>query len=202
MNTVEDADPERDPRRPVTASSGSLHLEAFTPPTEVPVDPAATAAFAAFYRESAPRLIAFLRWQGAPLPDAAECAQEALTLAFHKWSTIQQPHAWCRTVASRLYARRVADIEEEPVDDPETVGTPLLPAGTDIDASWNNATNVLRLLARLPARQRQVMAWTYDGATPTEIAEALRISSDAVRGSLKKARASLRQYLQDPGGKI
>jgi hypothetical protein len=48
MNT-EHGDPERDPRRPVTASSGSPDLEATTTPPEVPVDPAVMAAFAAFY---------------------------------------------------------------------------------------------------------------------------------------------------------
>jgi RNA polymerase sigma factor (sigma-70 family) len=99
-----------------------------------------------------------------------------------------------------LYVRRLAATEEV-VDDPETAGTPLLPADTDIEA-LEQRHDVLRLLAQLPARQRQVMAWTYDGATPTEIADALRINPDAVRGSLKKARASLRQYLQDHGGEI
>jgi RNA polymerase sigma factor (sigma-70 family) len=198
VNISQDSDPERDPQHPVTASSWP-GLEATTP-TEVAVDPAVTAAFGAFYRRSAPRLVAFLRWQGASLPDAAECAQEALTLAFRGWLTIGNPHAWCRVVASRLYARRVADIEA-PVEDPETAGTPLLPPGTDIDA-LEQRHDVLRLLAQLPARQRQVMAWTYDGATPTEIAEALRIRPDAVRGSLRKARTTLRQYLQDHGGEI
>ena len=197
MNAVEDADPERDPGRPVTAASSPV-TGASTPPTAAPVDPAAAAVFAAFYRESAPRLVAFLRWQGAPFPDAADCVQEALTLAFHKWSTIQQPHAWCRTVASRLYLRRLA-ATEEPVDDPETTGTPLLPPGTDFE-TLEQRHDVLRLLAQLPARQRQVMAWPYDGATPTELAEALRITPEAVRSSLKKARATLRQYLQNHGG--
>ena len=197
MNAVED--PDRDPRRPVTAS-GSPDTGDIAEPTEAGVDSAAKAAFATFYRESVPRLVAFLRWQGAPLADAAECAQETLTLAFQSWSAIQNPHAWCRKVASRLYVRQLASMEE-PIKDPETAGSPILPRGIDVEA-LEQRHDVLRLMERLPTRQRQIMAWTYDGATPTEIAETLRISPEAVRGSLKKARAALRQHLHDNGGEI
>jgi RNA polymerase sigma-70 factor (ECF subfamily) len=51
------------------------------------------------------------------------------------------------------------------------------------------------MIEQLPPRQRQVLAWTYDGATPTEIAEALQISPDAVRANLHKARAAMRRIL-------
>lgn len=102
--------------------------------------------------------------------------------------------------ASRLYAHRIASVET-PLENVETAGSPLLAPRTDIDALEQRHT-VLRLLNRLPPRQRQVMAWTYDGATPTEIAQALRITPEAVRASLKKARATLRQLLEDNGGEI
>lgn len=195
MNAVDDADPERDPHLPATASAVPHTNECV-----IELDLTIRSAFAVFYRKSAPRLVAFLRWQGAAFPDAADCAQEALTLAFHNWSTIREPHAWCRVVASRLYARQLA-VTEEPVNDPETAGSLLLGSGTDIGA-LEQRHDVLRLLEQLPPRQRQVMAWTYDGATPTEIAETLQIKPEAVRGSLKKARVTLRRYLQDNGGEI
>lgn len=158
-------------------------------------DTATVTEFTVFYRESAPRLVAFLRWQGASLPDAADSAQEALTLAFQQWSTLRHPYAWCRLVASRLYTRRVATVHEQPVDDLDAVaGFPLIASGADLDAIEQRYV-VVRLLDLLPARQRQVMAWTYDGATPTEIAESLRISPDAVRSNLYKARTALRGHL-------
>lgn len=148
--------------------------------------------FTAFYHESAARLVAFLRWQGASLPDAADCAQEALTQAFARWSTLTEPYAWCRVVASRGYARHLATLRECPTDDPDQVaGAPLLPSNTDV-AAFENRHHVLGLLNRLPSRQRQVMAWTYDGATPTEIADTLRITPEAVRSNLHKARTTLR----------
>jgi len=46
------------------------------------------------------------------------------------------------------------------------------------------------------------MAWTYDGATPSEIAAALQITPEAVRSNLKKARTALKNYLQENGGEI
>lgn len=183
------------------AASTSRDTRGNSNPSAAPLAPSSdTAGFTAFYRRSAPRLVAFLRWHGARLPDAAECAQEALAQAFQRWSTIKDPHAWCRRVSSRLYARRVASLEE-PVENIETAGSPLLAPGTDVD-TLEQRHAILRLLDRLPARQRQVMAWTYDGATPAEIADALQISPDAVRSNLKKARAALRNHLLDNGGEI
>jgi len=169
--------------------------------TSPPLAQAGVAEFVAFYKKAAPRLVAFLRCQGASLPDAAECVQEALTQALPpRWATIKYPHAWCRRVASRLYARRVGRLED-PVEDAEAAGSPLLAPGTDLEA-FEQQHSVLRLLDRLPARQRQVMAWTYDGATPSEIATELQITPEAVRSNLKKARTALRNHLPEKGGEI
>lgn len=177
---------------------GEGHRTTTTPATQhEPAPPAAASAaerseFTAFYRDTAPRLVAFLRWQGAPLPDAADCAQEALAQAFRRWSTLRHPHAWCRLVASRLYARHLATVHEYPAEDLDrAAGAPLLAPDTGVDELEQRHT-VLALLDHLPPRQRQVMAWTYDGATPAEIAAALQISPDAVRSNLHKARTSLR----------
>jgi RNA polymerase sigma factor (sigma-70 family) len=181
-------DPEDEGRRPVTATGRTLQ-----PTPELTDHAAKVVEFTAFYRQSVPKLVAFLRWHGAPLPDAADCAQEALTLAFQNWSTIDSPRAWCRLVASRLYARRVATIQEDAVDDlARAGGSPLLAPDTALD-EFEQRHTILALLGQLPPRQRQVMAWTYDGATPTDIAEALQISPDTVRSNLYKARTTLRE---------
>lgn len=158
-------------------------------------DPIATAEFAAFYTKSVPRLVAFLRWQGASVTDATDCVQETMMQAYLRWSTVDHPHAWCRRVASRLYTRQLASLEE-PIADTETAGSPLLPTDTDLNA-FEQRHYVLPLLERLPPRQRQVMAWTYDGCTPTEIATELTMNPEAVRSSLKKARATLKKLLKE-----
>jgi RNA polymerase sigma factor (sigma-70 family) len=55
--------------------------------------------------------------------------------------------------------------------------------------------DVLRLLDKLPPRQRQVLAWTYEGYTPTEIAEELRLTPEAVRANLYKARQAAAAHM-------
>jgi RNA polymerase sigma factor (sigma-70 family) len=152
--------------------------------------------FSEFYRQSVSSLVAFLMWQGASLPEAADVAQETMIQAYRYWSTIDHPPAWVRRVSSRMLARRVV-ATEEPVDQ---IGerTALLPASTDVTA-WEQRHDVLHALTHLPLRQRQVMAWTLDGYRPSEIAEELRITPEAVRSSLKKARRALAAYLAESG---
>jgi RNA polymerase sigma factor (sigma-70 family) len=197
----EGPDPERRPTvapdPPPEPTPGEDSSPAPAEPT--PAAPAGRDEFTAFYTTAVPRLVAFLRWQGAPLPDAADCVQEAMAQCYPGWSGIDSPYTWCRVVASRLYARRVARVLEDAVEDLERAGPPLLAADMDI-AEFEQRHDFLRLLDQLPARQRQVLAWTYDGATPTEIAKSLRITPDAVRASLMKARATLRLLLWPEGG--
>jgi RNA polymerase sigma factor (sigma-70 family) len=159
-----------------------------------PSPPAPPAEFTAFYSAHAPRLVAFLRFQGATFSDAADCAQEALTLCFQEWADIKHPYAWSRKVASRRFFREQSTAEM-PTDDVERPGQTLLPANVDLEALENRYT-LLRLIGLLPLRQRQVVAWTYDGAKTSEIAEALEITPTAVRSNLHKARSTLRKYLR------
>jgi RNA polymerase sigma-70 factor (ECF subfamily) len=58
----------------------------------------------------------------------------------------------------------------------------------------------LRRLARLGSdRQRQILAWTYDGATPAEIAAELGMHPATVRSTLRNARAALRRLRAEGG---
>src|SRR5262249_8029152 len=123
--------------------------------------------------------------QGVPLGHAADLAQETMILAYRHWATITHPEPWARRVASRLWARRLAETAEDSVADVPEPG-PLL-AITDVTA-WEQRHDVLRVLDLLPSRQRQVLAWTLDGYTPTEIATELQISPDTVRANLYKAQ--------------
>jgi RNA polymerase sigma factor (sigma-70 family) len=156
------------------------------------LSPAAVAAYIAFYRGFIADLVGFLVWQGARLADAAELAQEAMTEAHRSWLAIRYPRAWVKRVASRKYARLIAATEEplEPVN-----LSLLLSPSIDIP-EWEERHEVLRLLNLLPPRQRQVMAWTYDGYSPAEIAAELNISAEAVRTNLMRARRTLAAHLE------
>jgi RNA polymerase sigma factor (sigma-70 family) len=153
-----------------------------------------------FYKESVPRLIAFLRWQGVPLVEASDCVQEALMKALPpKWEEIERPYAWCRVAAWRIYHRRVSSCKEIPTAEMELAGCLLISPETDIEA-FEERHQVLRLVEQLAPRQRQVMTWACDGASPGEIAEGLGMNVSTVRSTLRHARAALHRMLNEEGG--
>jgi len=159
--------------------------------------------FSDFYRHSIVPLIGFLVVLGARPADAADVAQETMLKAYQDWNTITHPKAWVRRVASRAWGRHMARSHEDPVDQlPEH--TSLLHPASGIEASGIEAVEqrhtVLQALATLPLRQRQVMAWTFDGYSAPEIAKELGIEPAAVRSSLLKARRSLTACLAQEGG--
>lgn len=150
-------------------------------------------AYSDFYRGFSPRLLAFLIYQGAQAADAAEIVQDTMTKAWQSWSTIQHPEAWTRRVASRALVRRIASVEEDSVATvPEQ--SALLVSRADMDA-WEQKHDLLRVLALLPPRQRQIMAWTLEGYTPAEIGRELQLTAEVVRSNLKKARRSMARHL-------
>ncbi|MBM2614657.1 sigma-70 family RNA polymerase sigma factor [Actinoplanes sp. LDG1-06] len=109
--------------------------------------------------------------------------------AYTQWERITYPDAWTRRVASRLWARRVARTEHVTTVDPSEA-TPLLRARSDI-AEWEQRHDIIAILDQLPSRQRQVLAWTLEGNSPTEIAAELKMTPDAVRSSLRLARRAV-----------
>ena len=153
------------------------------------------AGFSAFYRAEVTALVNFLLWMGARAADAADLAQDTMIDAFRGWSQITHPRAWVRRVASRKYGRHFdrAAPGELPGD-----RNPLL-ATRDTFTDWEQHQEVLRRIAALPWRQRQVMAWSYDGYQPSEIAAELGITAEAVRSSLKDARRALAAALDQEG---
>jgi RNA polymerase sigma factor (sigma-70 family) len=152
--------------------------------------------FATFYRRTVKELVGFLVLQGAQLVDAADIAQDTLSAAYQRWHTIDHPRAWSYRVASRALIRKLATVED-PADEPPEP-SPLLRA-TNIEY-WEQQQDIVHVLALLPPRQRQVMAWTLYGYTPKEIAEELGIEPTAVRANLMKARRALVAHLTGKEG--
>lgn len=156
----------------------------------------ATAEFSAYYKDFAPRLGAWLIWQGVSREDAWDIVNETMIEVHRRWQSITHPQTYARRVASRRFAERIGRGEADLVGDFSDFEI-AAPAG-DIDAS-EAALDVHRALARLPLRQRQVLAWSAAEYTPTEIAEQLRMTPGAVRSNLSKARARLSELLGDQG---
>ncbi|MEU5282100.1 sigma-70 family RNA polymerase sigma factor [Streptomyces asoensis] len=148
--------------------------------------------FSAFYRANIRPLTGFLIVHGAQVQVAADIAQDVMTDAYRNWTGITHPKAWVHKAASRALVRKFASVEE-PVDDvPEP--SSLLPR-PDAIAEWEARHDALPMLRSLPMKQRQVMAWTLAGFTPTDIAEHLGLPAEKVRANLKKARRTAAAHL-------
>ncbi|MHA7957445.1 RNA polymerase sigma factor [Streptomyces sp. L500] len=155
-------------------------------------------AFSAFYRATVRPLVGFLINQGASLAVAADIAQDTMTKAYQRWSELRDPRAWAHTVASRALIRTFASVGEDLVDMvPEP--TSLL-ARPDAIAEWEARYDARPMLASLPPRQRQILAWTLAGYTPGDIADLLGLPAETVRGSLAKARRAATAYLATKEG--
>ncbi|MEU0208342.1 sigma-70 family RNA polymerase sigma factor [Streptomyces canus] len=149
--------------------------------------------FSAFYRSTIRPLVGFLINHGAAATLAADIAQDTMTKAYKRWTELHEPRGWVHTVAARALARTIASVEEDLVEQvPEP--TALL-ARPDALAEWETRYDALPLLHSLPPRQRQILAWTLAGYTPSDIADQLCISPETVRGNLAKARRAAVAYL-------
>lgn len=147
--------------------------------------------FRLFHRAQMPRLVAFLMVQGAPADAAADVAQDAMIEAYRHWDDIDAPRAWVRLVATRGWGRRARrDRAEVPHDDLSSRVSLLSP--DDVEAVEAHHT-FLAMVRDLPELQRHVMAWTYDGYQPTEIAVFLGKNPATVRSALRDARETLRR---------
>lgn len=159
--------------------------------------------FSDFYRSQAARLIVFLMAMGADEQCANDVAQESMVAMWRGWSGIRTPHAYVRVVATRGLIRRIskASYNEQSLDDRES-DDPDRALADPLDFIIRNAEHqsVLARIRKLPPRQRQVIAWTYDGYKPIEIAEILKISSETVRASLLKARKALQRMREEEEG--
>jgi RNA polymerase sigma factor (sigma-70 family) len=185
---MSDLDP--DLRKVHTATGTDIGCSPDTPDTR-------DQTFEAFYRATVSPLTGFLVVQGATVAQAADIVQDTLTTAYQRWHDITHPRAWAYRVASRNFVRRRLDHSEIPVDPPPH--PPLLQAG-DFE-HWEQRQDLVQALARLPERQRQVMAWSLYEYTPTEIAEELRIEPGTVRQHLYLARRALSTQLSRNEGR-
>jgi len=172
------------------------------PPDEPPLDPAFDQAardeeFRLFYPVEMPRLVGFLLVRGVEAWLAADIAQETMFAAYQRWNDIDAPRAWIRTVALRRAVRIVGQRHrEEPTEDlPEPSGL-LAQAEADEVVQRHNLVD---RLGALPPAQREVMAFTFDGYQPTEIAGLLNKSAATVRSLLRQARATLQRAEEAAG---
>ncbi len=160
-------------------------------------------AFGAIVERHGPALYRFVRRMVRDHGEAQDVVQEAFVAA---WRSIDRfdgrstLSTWLFGIASHKARDTLRRRRPEPMD-PDLMTRP----GHDtIDRSARSNpeeavffTELAQALAALPDRQRAAWLLTQvEGLTTVEAAEALRMTPDAVRGQLARARVSLTQRLE------
>jgi DNA-directed RNA polymerase specialized sigma24 family protein len=136
----------------------------------------------------------FVRKLGATWEEANDAAQEAMVAALIRWGAITNPRAWVRIVAERKFVQqkvRHGRGEELAARPGWGMAAVCMPS-----AENQEVQEVLAMIGRLPPSQRRVMAWTYDGYQPGEIAKILGQDAATVRSNLRHARQQLIAWLE------
>ena len=158
--------------------------------------------FDAFYALERTALIRFVMYLGCADADTAEdITHAAFTRAFAAWATIRFPTAWVRKVAQNEYFRYCqAAARETPLDAASADGAQrVLSAAMALDHQTGLREGLATAISELPPKQRQVMAWHWDGFSDGEIAIQLGDSEVAVRKNRSRALKNLRRYLDETG---
>ncbi len=150
----------------------------------------------AFYEKEMPRLVMFVRALSTILDGhaAADVAQTAFERALPRWASLRNPKAWLYKVAHHEALARCEAIRREmPAD---TVPDRPDQMSAALAAEWRDEQReVMAHLQTLAPKQRQVMTWTLAGFHDAQIAEALGLSTDAVKANRRYARTNLKKRL-------
>jgi RNA polymerase sigma factor (sigma-70 family) len=155
------------------------------------------AEISAFYEKEMPRLVLFVKTLSGSLDGhaAADIAQTAFERALPRWPTLRYPKAWLYRVAHNEAMTRIAALQRE-------MPTDVLPDRPDemsvaLAAEWRaEQRDMMTHLQALAPTQRQVMTWTLAGFSDAEIAEALELTTNAVKQNRYYAKKNLRKRLQ------
>jgi RNA polymerase sigma factor (sigma-70 family) len=150
--------------------------------------------FEEFFRSDYQSLLRAVIFAGGEPHEAEDALEDAMCVAYKKWESIDNPHAYVRTVAIRKLIREIERKRREqptPSDDGAESGEPT---GQEI---WEQQEWVSSILEQLPAAQRQVLQCVVDELKPAEIAILLGKRAEAVRQSLCAARKRLKKHLAD-----
>jgi len=164
-------------------------------PAEAPAVADEDAAFAAWYRNEHPRLLATMTIVTRDLHVAQDVTAEAFAHALAAWkrvSAMDSPTGWTYRVAVNLARRRArrAAIEER-----------LLRriAPTDDHLPAEHAIELWDAVRALPPRARTAIALRYTaGLTEAEVAAAMNVAVGTASATLTSARRALAAALSEP----
>ncbi|KQU70818.1 SigE family RNA polymerase sigma factor [Phycicoccus sp. Root101] len=148
--------------------------------------------FVDFVRGASPRLLKTVWFICGDPVQAEELVQAALERVYVRWARISEgdPLAYTRRILLNLH------IDDRRRSKRETV-VEAMPESSTRDSGPEDADHVVRLLGRLPLRERQVVVMRhYAGLPEVEVAELLGISLGSVKSSASRGLAKLRESLE------
>jgi RNA polymerase sigma factor (sigma-70 family) len=145
------------------------------------------------YRE----LVRAAMYAGATKEEAKAAVSAALEDVVRNWPRLVHPLKWAKkAVINHFLKEKERDLERTRrrlVEKRAGTAQGRHDGGLNL---WEERQWVMQLLKTLPRKQAEVMAMVVDDFTPTEIAELLGRSPEAVRQSLREARQRLKRALQ------
>jgi len=158
--------------------------------------------FVAFYEAERRSLVRFVMFLGADAGTAEDIVQTTFMRAFEAWNTSRLNRAWLRKVAQNKYfmhcraAARETSLDADPRRADRLAG---VAAAVAVEQQAVTREVLAAVITGLPPKQRQVMAWHWDGFSDAEIAAELGDSAAAVRKNRNRAMKNLRQSLAHVG---
>jgi RNA polymerase sigma-70 factor (ECF subfamily) len=148
-----------------------------------------------FFRRELRPLVWALMKIGAERFEAEDVAQAAMVEVWRRWDSVASPRAYLRKVAVRAFSEGRRQRREFPAEEAREHSL----SSAEKLMSTETERLVVRLLGRLPPKQRIVMALTCEEFTPAEIAGIIDAPGTTVRAHLREARSKMRQWLTDEG---
>lgn len=154
-----------------------------------------------FFRREFGHLVAFLVKMNFDRATSEDAAVDAMIAARSNWAMLKCASAWVRK-ASYHNALKASQRNREGVKRAISGGWLNGPNDHSVDdtlAAVVEQPQVEYLLAKLPERQRLVLAWHLDSFTNAEIAEALEMTPATVRSTLRHAKDRLKKEFEGTG---
>ncbi|GLZ01463.1 sigma-70 family RNA polymerase sigma factor [Actinoplanes sp. NBRC 103695] len=163
-------------------------------------DPPPAVEIEQFFRAHWEGLVRGLLAEGAKVWEAQDAVAEAIREALRRWPTLTNPAAWVRVAARSHWLKhraRVAHADGEvlvPDVEPYDDGRATDPALTELELEeW-----FTQVLDKLPPARREALRLSAQGLTPSEIADVVGKTPEAVRTALKLGRRQAVELWQQP----
>lgn len=157
------------------------------------------AAFAALFRQFAPRVKAFLMKSGADAALAEECAQDVMATLWQKSHLFDPARAsvatWVFTIARN---RRIDALRKSRRPEPEDLpwGPEPEPDQAEVYEAQQDTDRLGAALAQLPAKQRALIERAYYGdLSHSEIATETGLPLGTIKSRIRLALEKLRQQM-------